>query len=379
MTCSHVRFVGGGRWATIVLIELVQAFPNLTIDWVCNSNVNEKIEFIRRSSLFENVIPVDNKNIEELVQPDKVIIASHSSQHCTDLLMHGNDDVDVLIEKPLFPAFYDFEVLSEHEKGRTFMNLEFYNAFFISDFFYEIRSLDLENIKFFWHDPLTENRGSEESKNSEIYSSIFMDQLLHVMSICKLMKLDCNNFNEIKIIINNDNPTGGIKICSDFGEVKVEISLSRFAKKRERKIDINLGKMSLDFSSKPIIKENGQFIKEISASDRLFPIAQTLTEFINHPIESNAFSLSLRSLIPEIKFCFDCEDLFINNISDQLVSYTEGKQNLDKIEPNLVYYAGINYYRQKANSIPHSEIQYLKGNKGVQELLHWWHNSGNRK
>ena len=220
--------------------------------------------------------------------------------------MHAKDDVDVLIEKPLYPICSDFEVLSENKKSRTFLNLEFYNAFFISDFVNEIRSVDIKNIKFFWHDPLTENRDSEESKNSEIFSSIFMDQLLHVMSIAKLMKLDCNNYKEIKILNNQNNPTGGIKICSDFGGVKVEISLSRFAKKRERKIDINSGKISLDFSSQPIIKKNGQFAKEISASGRMFPIAQTLTEFINYPNESNAFSLSVRSLMPEIKFCFDC-------------------------------------------------------------------------
>ena len=76
MSCNHVRFVGGGRWATIVLTELVQAFPHLTIDWICHLNLSKKIEFSRSSALFKNVNPVDNKNIEELAQPDKVIIAS---------------------------------------------------------------------------------------------------------------------------------------------------------------------------------------------------------------------------------------------------------------------------------------------------------------
>ena len=379
MTCSHVRFVGGGRWATIVLTELVQTFPYLTIDWVCNSNINDKKKFIENSSFFESTNAINNKNIEELSQPDKVIIASHSIQHCTDMLLHANNDVDVLIEKPLYPILSDFEVLSENKKSRIFLNLEFYNAFFILDFINEIRSLDIKNINFFWHDPLTEIRDSEESKNSEIFSSIFMDQLLHVMSIAKLMKLECNNYKEIKILNNHSNPAGGIKICSDFGDVKVEISLSRFAKKRERKIDINLGEISLDFSSKPIIKRNRQFVKEISASGRLFPISQTLTEFINYPNESNAFSLSVRSLMPEIKFCFDCEELFIDKISDQLGSYKEGKENQYKIEPNLVYYAGITYYRKKTTSVPHSEIHYLRGDKGVQELLRWWHNSETNK
>ena len=375
MTCSHVRFVGGGRWATIVLTELVQTFPYLAIDWVCNSNADDKKEFIKNSSLFENTNAIDNKNIEELSKPDKVIIASHSIQHCSDLLLHGNNDVDVLIEKPLYPNLSDFEILSEKKKRRTFLNLEFYNAFFISDFISQIRSLDIKNINFFWHDPLTENRDMEESKNSEIFSSIFMDQLLHVMSIAKLMKLDCTNCKQIKVFNNHSKPDGSINICADLGGVKVEISLSRFAKKRERIIDINLGEISLDFTSESIIKKKGKRVEEISASGRLFPISQTLTEFINYPNQSNAFSLSLRSLMPEIKFCFECEDLFIDKTSNQLDFYREGKKGQYKIVPNLVYYAGIMYYRKKTTSLPHSGIHYSKGFNGVQDLISWWHNS----
>jgi hypothetical protein len=374
LSCSHIRFIGGGRWATIVLTELVRTFPNLIIDWVCHSNVDKKIEFVENSDFFKNVNPVDNKNIEDLSWPDKVVIASHSSQHCSDLLAYSNGGVDILVEKPLFPTFSDFETLSEFEMQRIFINLEFYNAYFISDFYSETKSLHFENIEIFWHDPLTENRDSEEgNKYSEIYSSIFMDQLLHVMSICKLMNLDTTNFNKIKIVTQNDNPPGNIKIDCDFDGVMVSISLSRFADKRERKIVINHGMVSLDFSAKPILQVNGKFVKEISASGRMFPIAKTLTDFVNYPTEPDSFSLSLKSLISEIKFCFECEDLFINNISDQLVSYGEDKRNLEKFNPDLVYYAGIMYYRQAVSSMPYSEIHYLKGDKGVQELLRWWY------
>ena len=134
MTCSHVRFVGGGRWATIVLTELVQTFPYLAIDWVCNSNADDKKEFIKNSSLFENTNAIDNKNIEELSKPDKVIIASHSIQHCSDLLLHGNNDVDVLIEKPISDSIVasnkiielsnspDFNILIGHHQDDLFEN-----------------------------------------------------------------------------------------------------------------------------------------------------------------------------------------------------------------------------------------------------------------
>ena len=78
---------------------------------------------------------------------------------------------------------------------------------------------------------------------------------------------------------------------------------------------------------------------------------------------------------------FNFYDVFhrIDKISDQLSSYTEGKGNQDRIEPNLIYYAGIMYYRKKTTSVPHSKIHYLKGYTGVQELVSWWHNSGSNK
>ena len=376
MSCNHIRFVGGGRWATIVLTELVQAFPWLTIDWVCNSDANKKIEIVRNSTVFKNVNPIDKENVEELAQPDKVIIASHSTQHCHDLLIHGNGGADVLIEKPLFPALSDFQTLPESKKSRVFFNMEFYNAYFISEFFNEIRSLDLENIEIVWHDPLTETRGSEESKGSEIYSSLFMDQLLHVMSICKVMKLETDNLNVIEIVTDNNSSDGGVKMYCDFGGVMTSISLSRFADMRERKIVINHGAVSLDFSSKPIIQENGEFLREIAASNRLFPIAQTLTDFVNYPENRDALALSLESLMPEIKFCFECEDLFVNYISNQLESYDKEECNVEAFNPSLVYYAGILYYRQIVSSTSDPGIHYVKGGKGVEELLGWWHSAG---
>jgi len=365
LSCNHIRFIGGGRWATIVLTELVKEFPNLKVDWVCRTNASKKIKFIRSSALYKNVNPVDDKKIEELRQPDKIIIASHSSQHCSDLKIHGSCGVDILIEKPLFPVFLDFETLSEVDLNRIFINTEFYNAYFISDFFDEIKLFDINNIEIFWYDPLTENRSSEDSKSSEIYSSIFMDQLLHVMSICKLMKFDINNFNELKIETNIVTPHKGIKICCNFGSVEVSISLSRFADQRRRKIVINHGESSLDFSSAPSIKKSDGYIKEISPSGRPFPIAQTLINFLNYPDKSNIYSLSLKSLTPEIKFCFECEETFIDNFSGQLISLKENKSYLNTYnadtDSNLIYYLGIKYYRHLMNSISYPEIHFLKG------------------
>lgn len=372
MICKHIRFVGGGRWATIVLTELVQSFPHLTIDWICNSNVREKIGFKKDSTLFDKVNPVDKTKVKELERPDKVIIASHSTQHCSDLLYHGTEGVDVLIEKPLFPAFVDFESLPDTELRRIFLNLEFYNAYFISDFSNEIKLLDLDKIEIVWHDPLMENRGSEESKCSELFSSIFLDQLLHVTSICKALKVKTGNFKISRITSDNHDSPGSIEISCVLDGVTVSISLSRFSNRRERKIILNNGAASLDFSSGPIFHMDGAPPVEIALSNRLYPVARTLTDFINYPESKNAFLLSLKSLLPEIKFCFACEDLFVDYMTEQLTSNKMTKFTEDKVQPSSIYHFGILYYRQIVSSISDSEIQYLKGNNGVQELIRWW-------
>ena len=67
---------------------------------------------------------------------------------------------------------------------------------------------------------------------------------------------------------------------------------------------INDGEASLDFSSGPIFHRDGTPPVEIALSNRLYPVARTLTDFMNYPESENAFLLSLKSLLPEIKFCF---------------------------------------------------------------------------
>ena len=197
-----------------------------------------------------------------------------------------------------------------------------------------------------------------------------------MMSICKVMGLETDKFDVIDIISDNDSSDGGVQIHCDFGGVMTSISLSRFADMRERKLVINRGAVSLDFSSKPIIQENGEFLREVEASSRLFPVAQTLTDFVSYPENRDALALSVKSLMPEIKFCFECEEQFVNYISNHLESYDQDECNVKTFNPSLVYYAAILYYRQIVSSTSDPGIHYVKGGKGVEELLGWWHSAG---
>ena len=124
MSCKLVRFIGGGRWATTVLIELFKTFPEIKVDWIYSWSAINKENIIVASPFlnFNNINLVSIREINSLEQADKVVICSHSSQHCKDLLMHDDNKSDILIEKPLFSEFSDFESLSELSKNKIFIS-----------------------------------------------------------------------------------------------------------------------------------------------------------------------------------------------------------------------------------------------------------------
>lgn len=373
MSCNLVRFIGGGRWATIVLIELFKTFPKVKVDWIYSLDVRDKEDIIIKSPYldFNNINLVNKADIGLLKEPDKFIICSHTSQHYKDLLVHDNGKSDILIEKPLFPTFSDFELLAELSKNRIFINLEFYNAYFINHFSNQVKQIELECIEIMWLDPLIEERVDNVTKYSEIYSSIFMDQLLHVVSILKKINLlDVDNFTLIDVNCS-DKRNGVIKIHSTCKDVDVTIFLSRFAEKRERKIVVNNGVLELDFSSLPVMNSE-EIVKPVGG---LNPVSQTLNNFINYQHESKTSLLSVNYLLPEIKYCFLCEDLYINNID---IPSFENIENVEMFLDNnsmLIYYLGIIYYRAVVKDDKNNEaIHYVKGRDGVKMLLQWWLN-----
>ena len=107
----------------------------------------------------------------------------------------------------------------------------------------------------------------------------------------------------------------------------------------------------------------------------LNPVSQTLNNFINYQHESKTSLLSVNYLLPEIKYCFLCEDLYINNID---IPSFENIENVEMFLDNnsmLIYYLGIIYYRAVVKDDKNNEaIHYVKGRDGVKMLLQWWLN-----
>ena len=371
MSFERLTFVGGGRWASIVLKELLRVSPCLKVDWVCHSSFEDKKKYLKSSEIFKNVSLIDKKNYRNC-KNKKIIIASHSSQHCKDLFKYANVDSKILIEKPLFSSINDFESMHTRGLKNVFINLEFYFAYFVRDFYKEIEAIPFKKLEFIWHDPFYEKRATEKSKYSEIYSSIFLDQLLHVISIFKVFNLTPENFKNISVKKDNVPNSNSIKINFLSANTHISVSLSRFASIRKRKIILNDGELELYFSDKPLIYKNKVFEREISLSDGFFPVRETLKNFLNFPDSKEILEISTNSLLPFLRFCFKCEEKFVRSLSKDIDLLSLDKKDLKKFEPAFAYHAGIMYYQQLLRLNSSCDIHFIKGDKGLNRLKDWW-------
>lgn len=371
MSFNSLTFVGGGRWASIVLKELLAVSPRLKVDWICQSNFENKKKYLKSSEIFENVSLIDKKNYISSGNK-KIIIASHSSQHCKDFLAYADVDSEILIEKPLFSSINEYESIITKGFKNVFVNLEFYYAYFVRNFYKEIESISFKKLEFIWHDPFHEKRIMEKTKYSEIYSSIFLDQLLHVISICRVFNLNPENFQNITINMDNASNPDAVKINFLSQNTQISVSLSRFASIRERKIILNDGEVALNFSDKPSIYKNKVMEREISLLDGLFPIGETLKNFLYFPDSKEILDISINSLLPSLRFCFECEENFVQSLDQEIALISSDKKSLKKFEPAFVYHAGIMYYQQLLKLNSSCDLHFITGDKGLSRLKDWW-------
>ena len=116
-------------------------------------------------------------------------------------------------------------------------------------------------------------------------------------------------------------------------DTHISISISRFASIRKRKIILNDGETELNFSDKPVIYKNKVFERELSSSDRLFPVAETLKNFLEFPHSKDILDISIESLMPFLKFCFKCEEQFIQSLTQEISLLSSDINKDEKFRP----------------------------------------------
>ena len=219
--------------------------------------------------------------------------------------------------------------------------MEYFNAYYIEDLKREINFCKLKNIIIIWHDPLIEKR-VDSIKFSEVFTSIFSDQLLHIISILKRLGISADELKLTNLITSKDSRI--IELISLYKNVEIKFSISRFSKQRERKIIIN-DSLELDFTKEPLLKKNNELKPQIiKKGKRLMPIAKTLEMFLNINSKNNNRPLSIDSLIPEIKYCFKCQDLFLNKIEMEINTIKDQIYVAKVGLPRYAYFLGIKYY-----------------------------------
>ena len=187
----------------------------------------------------------------------KTIIASHSLNHIRDLNENIDNKNSILIEKPIFADFQKYKSLKESAKKNIYLNLEFFNAYYLEDFKEKIDFNALKKVEMVWLDPFLEKKEGG-TKYSEVFTSIFQDQLLHLISIFKKLGFDCNYLELTKLI--NDRSSRKLIIINSYKNIEVKFTFSRFSKERVRKIKINDDEMVLDFKGNPFIESNNKKI-----------------------------------------------------------------------------------------------------------------------
>ena len=369
-----IRFFGGGRWAKIILIEISKILPNYEINWITNLNRKEKKIFLNKFLQPERVTISQRKDLKNLKEPEKVVICSNSVNHQEDLISSLNLQAKILIEKPIFGNLKDFKKISIAKQKNIFLNLEFFNAFFIKSFFKKMSKEKINSIEFTWHDPLIESLGTRKKKYSEIFSSIFHDQLPHIFSILLRLHEKKVNLSLNKIVLNDSNKNNNIILKLKLNNILTSISISRFSKKRKREISINNGLYILDFAKKPKIFKKGKILENFKELKNDSPLKENLKKFFLEEEIENLNILSIYEFYPFLKLCFDCESKFKEVF--EKISETE-KKNKKFFKIMKVYYAGIIYFQESKNLKKTFHIHYSKnsrGFKGVNLLLSWLEN-----
>ena len=367
MKSKPIKYIGGGRWAKTVLKELAESNPKIEIKWISTFNYKENKEYLKNHNLKN--INLISAHHDLNCKYQKIFIASHSINHVRDFLNNIKQKVPIIIEKPLFSNIDDFKNLKNDTKKNIFINLEFFYSYFIEDFKNSIKKISkINSIDINWHDSLIEKR-KNETKFSEIFSSIFLDQLLHVMSILKALGYYSEKIKLKDIYHNNESENGELKISCTYNNIDINISISRFNKNRRREIFINKDHLRLDFAGDPVIHEKNSKMKLININKRERPIRKTINSFIHNKNELHP--LSILKIEPELKFCFDCESQFVKNIFKKLARNPYEKPQDYLTIPIFAYFSGIIYYREYSNKLNKSIIHYEKGSKGIELLFKW--------
>jgi hypothetical protein len=302
--------IGGGRWARIVA-KASENFliDNLIIKIISKKNYKNMVKWKLNNSNLTNVFVMENlpTNLEK---NSFVYVANESSRRIETLNLLQNQNIPILVEKPLFLNSQIGETLINEFKQKN-LTLLSAQVFRFMKSIIKVKELIgnsvLDSIEIYWFDPINELRHGEEKK-VELDVPIYFDIMPHIFSLMyeffgtpeiKLVKsIEIKNTNIFNVDVDINN------------EIPVSIFLSKSSSERLRVINfwIQDQLINYDFSSDEVVSIFSPSKKpEISNYGSSYPLGIMLNEFFN---SKNGYEFDSRfNLAPGLNCIKICEEI----------------------------------------------------------------------
>ena len=244
--------VGGGRWANIILNELLSNFKNLKKIFIItkNKNILSKFptEFNKKIYLSKNLNNINLKKISH------GIIVNKNSDHYLYSKKILKKNINILVEKPLVKKIKEYETLKKFSRQKKRI-IHVSMPFFFAYYFFCIKKLINKNnaqLTFEWHDPKNDKRHGMLKKYDRSISYL-EDIIYHIFGI-----LNCL-FGPKKIVYKfSKNFINKGYLIFSYGKINIKVNCSRNQNnKRIRKINM--------ISNNKIIKVNYSNDNEVIA------------------------------------------------------------------------------------------------------------------
>tara|TARA_Y100000389_G_C17466074_1_gene525670 strand:+ start:2057 stop:3031 length:975 start_codon:yes stop_codon:yes gene_type:complete len=240
---SNILIIGGGRWATITVRELLTNFTNLAYIQIITKKKNLIKDFPEK--LKKKIII--SKNFKNIIF-DKLthaIVVNKNSDHFSYTKKILNNKMNVLVEKPLVKKISEFKILKKiSQKNKKFIHVSI--PFFFSYYFFYIKkfiNFHFEELIFDWHDPCNDNRYGK-LKKYDLSVTYLEDTIYHIYGI-----LNCLfGPRKISFISSKNRKNEGVLVF-DYGKDRIRVICSRnIKKKRVRKLNFVSTKNTLNLN-----------------------------------------------------------------------------------------------------------------------------------
>lgn len=260
---KNLLIFGSGRWARIILGEIIKNFPNVKT-YIYSNNLKELKKSIK-SKKYKNVFLIENFQKIKKIKCNFAIVANKTKNHffyCYKLLKLN---FNLLVEKPFTLKHEDSVKLAKisfRKKNFLLISLQYFYA----KYFYYIKKKVLKNftverIKIEWFDKKNEIRNNM-LKTHDLEINYAEDIFYHIYSILEVL-LGKGNY-EFKKNINNDRSKS--ILFFNYQKIKIALQYSRNFSIRKRMIKIYCSKNNkifINFSkdSKVQVRINKYLIK----------------------------------------------------------------------------------------------------------------------